>query len=84
MTDDANRNPNPPSPAPSGSELLNGIRTEITAGMVILPLGAEERTWNRAHQRCLNIIELYARGEGLFQMTIPNAAGEPQPRKPRA
>jgi hypothetical protein len=56
-------------PSKETLEALRGIRTEIGAGMVILPRTVIERTWNDAHERANQIVQNYIDGNGLFQMT---------------
>lgn len=46
---------------------LDGIISEITAGMVMLPDDCCDRTWNGAHKRIVSILQKYVDGEGLFQ-----------------
>jgi hypothetical protein len=58
-----------PSESRETIELLENIRTEIGAGMVLIPRTPEERAHNNACQRALYIIANYKMGCGLFQMT---------------
>jgi hypothetical protein len=53
---------------PEVALVLDGILTEIGAGMVLVPKSLEEQTWNNAHDRCRSIIYNYRDGNGLFQM----------------
>ena len=46
------------------SQLLMYMRSEFIAGKSIIELGG---TWNRAHDRCISILDKYKKGEGLFQ-----------------
>ncbi len=50
-------------------EILRNIATEINCGKVLIARTPEERMWNNAHERALQIISNYAQGFGLFQMT---------------
>ncbi len=62
-------------PSAETLEILRNIATEINCGKVLIARTHEERTWNNAHERALQIIANYAQGFGLFQMTRrePNA-----------
>jgi hypothetical protein len=50
-------------------EILDNIQTEIGAGMVLLPRSPAEHAHNNACERANTIIQNYADGIGLFQMT---------------
>jgi hypothetical protein len=50
-------------------EILRNIKTEIVAGMVLFPKSPEEHAHNNACDRASHIINNYAQGFGLFQMT---------------
>ncbi|HUT42704.1 MAG TPA: hypothetical protein VMW95_00100 [Desulfobacterales bacterium] len=43
------------------------IITEIKAGMVIFISCPQDRAWNQASQRAIDIIKKYKKGNGLFQ-----------------
>ena len=66
-------------------ETLRNIKTEIGAGMVLVPLTAAERAHNNACERANHIISNYIEGYGLFQMTAklrtPQAQTEPGTRE---
>lgn len=47
---------------------LDGARSEIIAGGVLIPKSSEDKTWNAANLRAAKIIDSYLKGEGLFQM----------------
>lgn len=48
-------------------QALTGVRKEIIAGKVMFVNTDAERTWNGASDRAIKIIDLYLKGEGLFQ-----------------
>lgn len=48
-------------------KVLKGLKTEITAGMTLSQKTDIDKAWNDAHQRCLRLIAMYERGEGLLQ-----------------
>jgi hypothetical protein len=50
-------------------ETLEFIKTEIKSGMVLNQKNDGDLVWNDAHRKCLHIVELYLKGNGLFQMT---------------
>lgn len=50
------------------SKALDGLRTEIIAGKVLVPKNAEDIAWNRANDRAVRILDMYRKGEGLFQL----------------
>lgn len=51
-------------------EMLQGIQTEIGAGMVLSPRNESDNTWNQASERARNIISNYIGGFGLFQSGV--------------
>jgi len=53
---------------PAEKRILNGIRTEIGAGMVMFPKTDGERLYNQACQRAVDIVQNYIDGIGLTQM----------------
>lgn len=55
-------------PTQSTIAALEGLRNEVVAGGVLLPISPEARAWNDCIQRTLNIIDKYKKGEGLFQI----------------
>jgi hypothetical protein len=64
---------------------LRGIRTEIGAGMVLIPKDDRERTWNSAHERANQIVQNYIDGNGLFQITAkPKRPKRPKSPSPQA
>lgn len=50
------------------SKALDGLRTEIIAGKVLIPKNAEDIAWNGANDRAIRILDKYRKGEGLFQL----------------
>ena len=46
---------------------LEGVRCEILAGSVMFPKNDADQAWNAANQRAARIIDLYIKGNGLFQ-----------------
>jgi hypothetical protein len=48
-------------------EVLEGIRKEIVAGKVMVPVDGEGRGWNGASDRAVRILDMYREGRGLFQ-----------------
>jgi hypothetical protein len=50
-------------------EILQNVKTEIGAGMVLFPKSEAERAHNNACDRANTIITNYQEGYGLFQMT---------------
>ena len=49
------------------SKALDGLRTEIIAGKVLVPKNSEDFAWNGASERAVRILDMYKKGEGLFQ-----------------
>jgi len=47
---------------------LDGLRTEIIAGKVLIPKDGEDLAYNHASDRAVRILDMYKKGEGLFQM----------------
>jgi hypothetical protein len=47
---------------------LEGIISEITAGMVLLPRTEGDKIWNNACLRSIEIVKDYQRGLGIFQL----------------
>lgn len=47
---------------------LEGIISEITAGMVMFPKDEADRAWNGASQRAISIVNQYREGHGIFQI----------------
>lgn len=47
---------------------LEGIKKEIFAGMILMPKGENDKTWNEACKRCINIIDRYKEEKGIFQI----------------
>ena len=47
---------------------LNGLRSEIIAGKVLVPKTNADRAWNDCADRAVGILNAYRRGEGLFQL----------------
>ena len=56
-------------PTEATLKVLKAITTEIGAGMVMFPKTREEQAWNNASERANRIVDDYAEGIGLFQMT---------------
>jgi hypothetical protein len=56
-------------PTPETVQILCNIKTEIGAGMCLLPKEAAQYAWNNACERALEIITNYEKGQDLFQMT---------------
>jgi hypothetical protein len=56
-------------PSPEIIETLRNIKTEIGAGMVLIPRSLAEQAHNNACERANAIIQNYIEGFGLFQMT---------------
>lgn len=58
-------------PSPETVQILRDIQSEISAGMVLKLAGftEPEQAWNNASERANKIIDNYAEGYGLFQMT---------------
>jgi hypothetical protein len=56
-------------------EVLRYIQTEIGAGMVLFPKTDAEHAHNNACDRANTIIQNYADGVGLFQLTKRKAKG---------
>jgi hypothetical protein len=48
-------------------QTLEGIRKEIIASKCLITTTEAGRTWNDASDRAVHIIDMYRRGEGLFQ-----------------
>ncbi len=46
---------------------LDGLRKEISAGMVLNVTNEYDRVWNNSREAVLRLIESYKRGTGLFQ-----------------
>ena len=53
---------------------LEGIVTEILAGMILSPQTREHVAFNEASNRAVNIIRKYQRGECLFQICPEHGA----------
>lgn len=81
-------------PDPATRLLLRNIQTEIGAGMVLFPKSEADHVHNNACSRANTIIDNYAEGFGLFQMTTRNPAAlstvstpsveqKPTPKAPR-
>jgi len=49
-------------------QTLNWIIIEITAGKIFHPKMDTEKAFNRAHDRCLGIVENYKNEQGFFQL----------------
>ncbi len=56
-------------PSEETREILRNIKTEIGAGMVLIPRTEAEHAHNNACERAKAIISNYYDGCGLFQMT---------------
>lgn len=50
-------------------QMLDGIMSEIGAGMVMFPMTDVEHAHNNACERAKSIIANYRDGHGLFQLT---------------
>ena len=48
-------------------QALEGVRKEIIAGKVLIVKNSEDQQWNGASDRAIRIIDMYKKGEGLFQ-----------------
>jgi hypothetical protein len=68
----------PTLPSEETRQLLDNIKTEIGAGMVLFPKSEADHAHNNACQRANAIIANYAEGNGLFQMTrhLPSSPEE--------
>ena len=47
---------------------FKGVQTELKAGSVLFPQSEADRAWNDANARACRIIDLYKRGDGIFQI----------------
>jgi hypothetical protein len=48
-------------------QALDGVCKEIVAGKILFNVNEETQAWNKASDRAIRIIEMYKKGEGLFQ-----------------
>lgn len=46
---------------------LDGLKTEVTAGMRLTAVTELDHAWNGAHNRILGILKKYREGQGLLQ-----------------
>lgn len=56
-------------PKQSQEEVLKGIQKEIIASSVLFPKSDADHAWNNANRRAKDIIQMYIKGNGLFQLT---------------
>lgn len=56
-------------PSKETIKALEGARSEIVAGGVLIPRTDIDRAYNEAIFRAARIIEEYKKGKGLFQLT---------------
>lgn len=50
-------------------QVCEWIKTELFAGMAVTTSKIEQKVWNQAHKRAIDIVTNYQKGEGLFQIT---------------